>query len=115
MLPLMFSEGVAKERISLNKLVQSISTNPAKIFGMFPKKGTIDLNSDADLVIFDPKKKWQIATDNLVSRADFSPYNLMELFGKVEMTILRGEIIYREGEVLGKAGRGEFVFRKIDQ
>lgn len=115
LLQLMFSEGVVKERISLNKLVQILSTNPAKIFGMFPQKGTIALNSDADLVIFDQKKKWRVSTDKLVSHADFSPYNLMELKGKVEMTLSRGEIIYREGELLGKAGRGEFVFRKIGE
>ena len=113
LLPLMFSKGVVKNRISLNQLVQLLATNPAKIFGMFPQKGTIALNSDADLVIFDPQKKWQILTEKLISRADFSPYNLFQLTGKVEMTISRGEIIYHDGEVLGKAGRGKFVFRKL--
>ena len=113
LLPLMFSEGVVKNQISLNQLVQILSTNPAQIFGMFPQKGTIAINSDADLVIFDPEKKWQVATDKLVSRADFSPYNLFNLTGKVEMTVSRGEIIYRNGELLGKAGRGKFVFRGL--
>ena len=113
LLPLVFSEGVVKKRISLNQLVQILATNPAKIFGMFPQKGNIALNSDADLVIFDPQKKWQVSTAKLVSRADFSPYNLFELTGKVEMTISRGEIVYRDGEILGKAGRGKFVFRRL--
>ncbi|MBC8491465.1 MAG: dihydropyrimidinase [Candidatus Marinimicrobia bacterium] len=113
LLPLMFSEGVVKKRISVNQLVQVLSTNPAKIFGMFPRKGTIALNSDADLVIFNPGEKWQVSTDKLVSRADFSPYDLFELTGKVEMTISRGEVVYRDGKILGKAGRGQFIFRRL--
>lgn len=113
LLPLMFSEGVVKKRISVNQLVQVLSTNPAKIFGMFPRKGTIALNSDADLVIFNPGEKWQVSTDKLVSRADFSPYDLFKLTGKVEMTISRGEVVYRDGKILGKAGRGQFIFRRL--
>jgi len=113
LLPLMFSEGVVKKRISVNQLVQVLSTNPAKIFGMFPRKGAIALNSDADLVIFNHGEKWQVSTNKLVSRADFSPYNLFELTGKVEMTISRGEVIYRDEKILGKAGRGQFIIRRL--
>lgn len=112
LLPLMFSEGVAKKRISLNQLALILSTNPAQIFGMFPQKGTIALNSDADLVIFDAQKKWSVSTDKLVSKADFSPYDSFQLTGKVETTISRGEVIYQDGKVLGKAGRGKFIVRK---
>ncbi|MCK4716687.1 MAG: amidohydrolase family protein, partial [Candidatus Marinimicrobia bacterium] len=113
LLPLMFSEGVVKKRISVNQLVRVLSTNPAKIFGMFPRKGAIALNSDADLVIFNPGEKWQVSTDKLVSCADFSPYDLFELTGKVEMTISRGEVVYRDGKLLGKTGRGQFIFRRL--
>ncbi len=112
LLPLMFSEGVVKKRISLNQLALILSTNPAQIFGMFPQKGTIALNSDADLVIFDAQKKWRVSTDKLVSKADFSPYDSFQLTGKVETTISRGEVIYQDGKVLGKAGRGKFIIRK---
>ncbi len=113
LLPLMFSEGVVKKRISVNRLVRVLSTNPSKIFGMFPRKGVIALNSDADLVLFNPNKKWRVSTDKLVSRADFSPYDSFELTGKVEMTISRGEVVYRDGKTLGKAGRGQFIFRRL--
>ena len=79
---------------------------------MYPQKGTIAINSDADLVIFDSQKSWQVCAQDLVSRTDFSPYESMHITGKVDMTIARGEIIYHDGEVLGKAGRGKFVCRK---
>ena len=113
LLPLIFSEGVTKKFISLNQLVQILSTNPARIFGMFPQKGSIALESDADLVIFDPEKKWQVSADGLVSRADFSPYDKFHITGKVEMTISRGEVIYRDGEILKRAGRGKFIHRRL--
>ena len=114
LLPLMYSEGVVKKNITINLLVQSLSTNPAKIFGMYPQKGTISLKSDADLVIFDPRKTWRVSAKQMFSRADFSPYESLPVTGKVEMTISRGEIIYRDGEVLGKAGRGQFIQRGTD-
>jgi dihydropyrimidinase len=86
---------------------------PKGIFGMFPRKGAIAVNSDADLVIFNPGEKWQVSTDKLVSRADFSPYDSFKLTGKVETTISRGEVVYRDGKILGKAGRGQFIFRRL--
>jgi len=113
LLPLMYSEGVVKKNITINLLVQLLSTNPAKIFGMYPQKGTISLKNDADLLIFDPRKTWRVSAKQMFSRADFSPYESLSLTGKVEMTISRGEIIYRDGEVLGKAGRGQFIQRKL--
>jgi len=113
LLPLMFSEGVVKKRISVNQLVRILSTNPAKIFGMFPRKGAIAVDSDADLVIFNPKKKWRILADKLFSQTDFSPYDQWEISGRVEMTISRGKVVYRDGKILGKAGRGQFIFRRL--
>jgi dihydropyrimidinase len=81
---LLFSEGVNKGKISLNKYVALTSTNPAKIFGMFPKKGTIAPGSDADIVIFDPKEKHTISAKTHHMNVDYSGYEGWELTGKVK-------------------------------
>lgn len=109
LLPLLFSEGVAKDRISVFTLSKVLSENPARIFGLFPKKGTLAPGSDADIVVLDPKKKWTIQADDMHTKAGWTPYEGMEVTGKAETTIVRGEIVFHEGNVVGEKGYGRFI------
>lgn len=109
LLPLLFSEGVAKDRISIFTLSKVLSENPARIFGLFPKKGTLAPGSDADIVVLDPPKKWTIQADNMQTKAEWTPYEGMEVTGKPETTIVRGKIVFHEGNVVGEKGYGKFI------
>jgi len=109
---LLFSEGVKKGRISLPKFVEVISTNPAKIFGMYPNKGTIAPGGDADIVIFDPEKKHTISAQTHHMRTDYSGYEGWEVTGKTETVLLRGKIAIENGECHLSAGHGKFIKRK---
>lgn len=108
---LLYSEGVHKGKISLNKYVEVSSTNAAKLFGMYPKKGTIGIGSDADLVIFDPQKKHTISVNTHHMNVDYSSYEGWELTGKVQQTILRGQVAVDNGNVRINKGYGQFVKR----
>ncbi len=111
-LPLLFSEGVVKGRITLNRLVEVFSTNPAKLYGMYPKKGTIAIGSDADIVILDPKKEVTLSVDMLHQNVDYTPYEGWKVKGYPVVTIVRGKVVCEEGEFYGERGYGEFVPRK---
>ena len=89
---LLYSEGVHKGKISLNRYVEVASTNPAKIFGMFPRKGTIAVGSDADLIIFDPNEKHTLSAATHHMNVDYSGYEGWELTGKVKTVLLRGDV-----------------------
>jgi dihydropyrimidinase len=108
---LLYSEGVNKGKISLNKMVDITSTASAKIFGMFPKKGSIAIGSDADIVIFDTKKKHKISAATHHHHCDYSAYEGLEVTGKSETVILRGKIAIDNGKVKIKKGYGEFIKR----
>lgn len=108
---LLFSEGVNKKRITLNKFVEVTATNPAKIFGMFPRKGTIGIGSDADIILLDPNEKHTLSAKTHHMNTDYSGYEGMELTGKVKTTILRGQLAVHNGEVKIKKGYGTFVKR----
>ncbi len=108
----MYSEGVKKGKISLNKFVEVCSTNAAKIFGMYPKKGTIAIGSDADIVIFDPNNKHTISAKTHHMRCDYSGYEGWEVTGKTETVLLRGKIAIENNQCLLKAGDGKFIKRK---
>ncbi len=108
---LLWSEGVEKGRISANKYVEVTSTNPAKIFGMYPKKGCIAAGSDADLVIFDPEKRHELSAKTHHMNVDYSAYEGWKVKGKCETVILRGEVAIDKGEVKIKKGYGQFVRR----
>ena len=108
---LLFSEGVHQGKISLTKYVEVSSTNAAKIFGMYPKKGTIAIGSDADIVIFDPKKEHIISVDTHHMNCDYSAYEGQKVTGKTETVILRGQIAIENGECKLNAGYGQFVPR----
>ncbi|MBL0137266.1 MAG: dihydropyrimidinase [Bacteroidetes bacterium] len=108
---LLFSEGVNKGRISLNRYVEVSSTNSAKLFGMYPKKGTIGIGSDADLIIFDPNQKHKISVNSHHMNVDYSAYEGWELTGKCKTTILRGQVAVDNGKVRINKGYGQFVKR----
>ena len=108
-LPLLFSEGVNKGRIDLNTFVALTATNAAKIYGLYPRKGTIAVGSDADIAIWDPERTVTVTHDILHDNMDFTPYEGMTLKGWPIITLSRGEAIWRDGKVNAKAGRGQFL------
>jgi dihydropyrimidinase len=108
---LLWSEGVGKGRITAQKFVELTSTNPAKIFGMYPRKGCIAVGSDADLVIFDPDLTHTLSAKTHHMNVDYSAYEGWEVKGKVETVILRGEIAIDQGAVKINKGYGQYVKR----
>jgi len=108
---LMFSEGVGKDRISLNKFVEVTSTMAAKIFGLFPRKGTIAVGSDADIVVFDPTKKHTISAATHHMMVDYSAYEGWEVQGKCRQTILRGNVVIDDGMSCVEEGFGQYLAR----
>lgn len=110
-LPIIFSEGVSKGRIDLNTFVRVTSTNPARLFGLFPQKGTIAVSSDADLVLWDTKRDVTITNDILRHAVDYTPYEGLKVTGWPVSTILRGKVAMRDGEILARPGDGKFLAR----
>ena len=110
-LELLFSEGVLKNRISINKFVEVTSTNAAKIFGMYPKKGTIGIGSDADIVIFDPKEKHTISAKTHHHNCDYSGYEGWQVNGKCKTVLLRGKVAVDNNEIKVNKGYGQFIKR----
>ena len=108
---LLFSEGVSKGKISLNRYVEVSSTNAAKIFGMFPKKGTIAVGSDADIVLIDPFEKHTISASTHHMNVDYSGYEGWELVGKVKTVLLRGQVAIENNECKIQKGYGKFIKR----
>lgn len=108
---LLYSEGVNKGKITLNKYVEVTSTNAAKIFGMFPQKGTIGIGADADIVIFDPEKKHTLSAKTHHMNVDYSGYEGWEVTGKAETVLLRGKIAVDNGKEKIKKGYGKFIKR----
>ena len=109
---LMYDGGVLAGNITLERFVEVTSTSPAKIFGLFPKKGTIAVGSDADIVLFDPNGSttWSAKTHHM--NVDYNPYEGRVCKGAVDTVISRGEVIIEKKLFVGKAGRGEYVKRK---
>ena len=108
-LPLLFSEGVGKGRISLTRFVELTSTGPAKMYGLYPRKGTIGIGSDADLAIWDPDIAVTITNDILHHNVDYTPYESRKVKGWPETVILRGEIVILDGKMNANAGQGQFL------
>lgn len=108
---IMLSEGVSKGRISFEKLVEVCCQNPAKVFGIFPKKGTISVGSDADIAIIDMNKCAKATLERLHSSAEFSVYDGWEIKGWPILTMLRGNIIMEDGEITGKLVTGKYIPR----
>jgi dihydropyrimidinase len=108
---LVYDGGVRTGRISLNRFVELTSTSPAKIFGLFPRKGTIAPGSDADLVIFDPNKKTTLSAKTLHMKVDYNPYEGREVTGAAETVLSRGRLVIENGTFVGRAGSGSFIKR----
>ena len=105
----MYSEGDRQGRISLQRFVELTSSNAARLFGLYPRKGSIAVGSDADLVIFDPDLERTVNATMLKSNADYSVYEGWHVTGWPVLTIRRGEIVYRDGAILGVPGSGQVV------
>jgi len=99
-------------RLSLNRFVELVSTAPARLFGLWPRKGTIAVGSDADLVIFDPDQERTLTRENLHMNVDYSPYEHITVRGYPVMTIAGGKVIVKDNEFVGQVGAGKFVERK---
>ncbi|HEY8364397.1 MAG TPA: dihydropyrimidinase [Haloplasmataceae bacterium] len=111
-LALMYTYGVMKNRITLNQLVSYLSTNPAKIFGLFPNKGTIAVGSDADIVVYDPNVKNVISAKNQNQNVDYTPYEGFEKMGLVKYTFLRGRMIVKDEQLVENEPLGKYIYRK---
>ena len=111
-LMLMFSEGYAKDRLTLPEVVRYCCTNPSKIFGMYPEKGTLLPGTDADIVIIDPLSYTKIDKSYIRGASDYSCYEGMQLTGGIQKVFLRGREIVSDGEFLGKRGDGRYLKRK---
>jgi len=111
LMPVLFSEGVRAGRLSLQRFVEVTATNAAKLFGLFPRKGTIAVGSDADLVVWDPDARRPVVGADGMSRSGYSLYEGWDVVGAPIQTISRGEVIYADGAVSGQAGRGRRVPR----
>lgn len=110
-MPLLFSEGVHKGRIGVNRFVELCCTNGAKLYGLHPKKGTIAIGSDADLALWDPEKTLEVTDDLTHDAAGYCPYAGMRLSGWPTTVLSRGEVIVEDGRFVGDRGRGRFLPR----
>jgi dihydropyrimidinase len=108
---LLFDGGVKAGRITLNRFVELTSTSPAKIFGLFPRKGTIAPGSDADLVIFDPEKKHTLSAKTHHMKVDYNPYEGRKVTGAADTVLSRGRLVIEDGKFVGRPGSGSFLKR----
>lgn len=111
-LPIVYSEGVAKGRIDLVRFVDLIATMPAKLFGLYPQKGTIAVGSDADLVLFDPKAEQVLTNAMMHQGSDYTPFEGMSVTGAVRTVVLRGEVAFADNTVSAVPGQGRHLPRE---
>ena len=95
----------------MEQLVKYACTNPAKVGGVYPQKGTLSVGSDADIVIFNPKKKWTMTKKKMYGAADYTCYEGREIEGKIDLVMQRGKILVKDGEFLGERGDGKYLKR----
>ena len=112
LLPLMFTYGVAEGRLTLPQLVKLLCANPARVWGLWPRKGALLPGSDADAVVYDPEPEDTVSAEGLHYKAGYTPYEGLRLQGRVRATISRGQVVYREGQFVGRKGRGQFLVRR---
>ena len=110
---LIYSGGVAKGRFSVNRFVELVATTPARIFGLYPQKGTIAIGSDADLVIFDPKREHTISAQTHHMRVDYSMFEGLKVTGMPDIVLSRGRVVVQGNEFHGKPGQGNFLKRAV--
>jgi dihydropyrimidinase len=108
---LVYDGGVHAGRISINRFVELTSTSPARIFGLFPRKGTIAPGSDADIVVFDPRKEMTLSAKTHHMRVDYNPYEGRRVTGVTETVVSRGRVVIDNGTFTGRAGGGSFLRR----
>ena len=109
LLPIMYSEGVAKERMDIYQLTKMVAENPARLYGFYPKKGRIAIGADADLAIINPDVEWVLDEKMQQSTAGWNPFNGKRLKGKVTQTLVRGKCVYQDGDICVEPGYGKFV------
>jgi dihydropyrimidinase len=108
---LVYSGGVAQGRFNVNRFVELVATTPAKLFGLYPRKGTIAIGSDADIVIFDPKREHTISATTHHMRVDYSMFEGITVTGMPDVVLSRGRVLVEDNKFLGRAGQGEFIKR----
>jgi dihydropyrimidinase len=111
--PLLFSEGVAKGRIDINQFVALTASNPAKLYGMYPRKGTIAVGGDADIAIWDPRKEITVTYDMLHDASGYTPYEGMQVRGWPVTVLSRGRVAVENGELKIERGSGQFLARDL--
>lgn len=112
-LPILFSEGVMKGRIGMEDFVAVTSTNPAKTYGLYPRKGTIAVGADADITIWDAKKTLTLSHDDIKDGCDYTPYEGMKTTGWPVLTMVRGRTVTRNGSLTGEKGYGMYLSREL--
>jgi dihydropyrimidinase len=115
MLMLAYHGGINEGRLSLERLVQVMCENPARIFGMYPQKGTIRVGSDADLVLFDPRAGVQISQETQHSNASYTAYEGMNVLGQPVLSMQRGQLVLDHGEIRARRGQGRFMATRSGQ
>jgi dihydropyrimidinase len=113
LLPLAYTFGVREGRFTLEHMVELLAENPARLFGLWPRKGTISAGSDADLVIFDPDTRVTISHRALATNCDYSPYEGLHASGWPVTTLVRGQVVVRDRVFRGRPGQGRFVRREL--
>ena len=111
-IPLLFSEGVMNNRISVNRFVETMCTNPAKIYGLYPQKGILQPSSDGDLVVIDPEAEYVITHDRMHSAVDYTTYEGIKVKGEISLVMQRGRIVAQDNQFKGERGAGRFIMRK---
>ena len=111
-LPILLSEGVAKGRLTLERLVEVTSVAPARLFGLFPGRDHAGQGIDADFAVVDPDLEWTATPGELHSRCDYTPYEGLRVRGRVVATVAGGRIIFRNGKFRGRTGDGRYLERR---
>ncbi len=112
-LPLLYHYGVREGRLTLHRMVELLATNPAKLFGLYPRKGELAPGSDADVVVFDPEQEATLSAATQQSQSDYNPYEGWVIRGAVDTVLLRGDVIVEGGRFVGRAGQGRFLQRGV--
>jgi dihydropyrimidinase len=112
LLPLMYTYGVVAGRLTLPQLVALLSARPAQVWGLWPRKGALLPGADADIVLYDPRPEGTIRAADLHHLAGYTPYEGMRVQGRVHMVFSRGQMVVREGQFVGRRGRGRFIRRE---
>jgi dihydropyrimidinase len=109
--PLIYHFGVNQGLFSVNRFVELVSTGPARLFGLLPRKGSISVGADADIMLWDPKKKHKLTKENLHMNVDYSPYEDVTVEGYPTLVLQRGKVIVEDNKFIGEDGAGQFLRR----